>query len=812
MKRRKWVSAFLILTLFITLLSCPTLFAQELFGSGDSGTDLEEDFTAGLSDPVAGADTEFESDAFVEPAFSSDVSALSGSDPAWTGEEEQAQDSYEDSAYVVNPMWADVVTEEDLQAMFAALPEEGAADPVGGEDTVSFENPRECVDYIRSALVAHKAYVSCSVRCETKFESSMGDLFSFLLTSSFEHTGNPKEGDSLSGDLIGGWEYKVMETDVSNGYNYRLVVRFLWATNIEQQRRLDDAVAKVIALMNETGASSDYEKVSFLYHYVTEHVEYDDYNLDKKMEWIHYTAYSALVNGRAVSNGFALLVYRLMLEAGIDCRCIRGNHNEGSDDREAWNIVRLGDVYYNVDAAWDDSAYPYYGYFLRCDKNFYLHSRDIEYLTEDYYERYPMSPTDYEMPDVAIVENDGLIYETGFGEARVTGYEKSRSPVLLTIPSAVNGYTVTEISGDAFCGCDTLQEITLPAALKVIEDGTSDEGGSYTGAFANCPNLKAIHFAGDGSLLKRIGSYAFYNCTGLEEVLLPEGLERIAYLSFAGCSAIKKVVIPASVMIVGYGAFYDMSGDVFIYGADSAAGYSRERPFGEKETVIHGYGGSATQRFAEEAGYEFRMLEEEHTHEWGSPIVYREASCRNTGILHYICRTCGMDREKEIPETDHTFSDWVTIKEPTCSKTGYENRYCVLCTEIDSREVKKTKHTYGAWKTIRKATVLRTGKRSKTCSECGYIWTKTDPKLTPTWKLSAEKVTLKKGRVKTSRIITGFASGDYVKSWKSSRPSVVTVEGTKKGKVTLTAKKKGTANITAVLASGIKVSFAVTVK
>ena len=76
MKRRKWVPAFLILALLINQLSCSTLFAQELFGSGDSGTDLEEDFTAGLSDPVACADTEFESDASVEPAFSSDVSAV----------------------------------------------------------------------------------------------------------------------------------------------------------------------------------------------------------------------------------------------------------------------------------------------------------------------------------------------------------------------------------------------------------------------------------------------------------------------------------------------------------------------------------------------------------------------------------------------------------------------------------------------------------------------------------------------------------------------------------------------------------------
>ena len=92
MKRRKWVSAFLILTLFITLLSCPTLFAQELFGSGDSGTDLEEDFTAGLSDPAAAAGTESETEESVESVFSSDVSVVSGSDPGWTGEKEQAQE------------------------------------------------------------------------------------------------------------------------------------------------------------------------------------------------------------------------------------------------------------------------------------------------------------------------------------------------------------------------------------------------------------------------------------------------------------------------------------------------------------------------------------------------------------------------------------------------------------------------------------------------------------------------------------------------------------------------------------------------
>ena len=85
--------------------------------------------------------------------------------------------------------------------------------------------------------------------------------------------------------------------------------------------------------------------------------------------------------------------------------------------------------------------------------------------------------------------------------------------------------------------------------------------------------------------------------------------------------------------------------------------------------------------------------------------------------------------------------------------------------------------------------------------------TVTVKKLTPTIKLSAAKKTLKKGKTYTLKV-TGLAKGDFIKSFKSSKPGVAKVSA--KGKIT--AKKKGKAVITVTLKSGKTAKCTITVK
>jgi len=85
-----------------------------------------------------------------------------------------------------------------------------------------------------------------------------------------------------------------------------------------------------------------------------------------------FTAYGALVEGSATSEGYALAFKALCDLAGIECRVIRGRWN---GIRHAWNLVRCDGFWYHVDAALGDftaaqEEYEPYSFLLRTDLQF----------------------------------------------------------------------------------------------------------------------------------------------------------------------------------------------------------------------------------------------------------------------------------------------------------------------------------------------------------------------------------------------------------------------------------------------------------
>ena len=82
-----------------------------------------------------------------------------------------------------------------------------------------------------------------------------------------------------------------------------------------------------------------------------------------------FTAYAAVTTGKSVCQGYATLFYRLAKMQGISSRVIAG-HGTNTDVYHGWNIVKLGNLYYNVDATWDATNYKLghpYEYFLKGD-------------------------------------------------------------------------------------------------------------------------------------------------------------------------------------------------------------------------------------------------------------------------------------------------------------------------------------------------------------------------------------------------------------------------------------------------------------
>lgn len=85
----------------------------------------------------------------------------------------------------------------------------------------------------------------------------------------------------------------------------------------------------------------------------------------------------------------------------------------------------------------------------------------------------------------------------------------------------------------------------------VIENGVTSIG---TFAFYNCIGLESVTIPNS---VTSIGNYAFNTCTGLTSVTIPYGVTSIGYGVFDACANLADITIPDSVESIGDRAFYN---------------------------------------------------------------------------------------------------------------------------------------------------------------------------------------------------------------------------------------------------------------
>lgn len=117
-------------------------------------------------------------------------------------------------------------------------------------------------------------------------------------------------------------------------------------------------------------------------------------------------------------------------------------------------------------------------------------------------------------------------------------FEKRTTLTSVTIPSSF-----TTIGAYAFDGCTSLSNVAFGENLQYI----------YVGAFRYCDLLTTIDLS--GTKLSLIANTAFYKCSGLTEVTLPDTLESIGANAFANCSSLKKIIIGRNVTAIASSAF-----------------------------------------------------------------------------------------------------------------------------------------------------------------------------------------------------------------------------------------------------------------
>ncbi len=71
-----------------------------------------------------------------------------------------------------------------------------------------------------------------------------------------------------------------------------------------------------------------------------------------------HNSYGALVNGKAVCEGYARAFQYLLYQSGIQCLIAEGTSISpftGLSEGHAWNVVRIDGQYYHIDPTWDDT-------------------------------------------------------------------------------------------------------------------------------------------------------------------------------------------------------------------------------------------------------------------------------------------------------------------------------------------------------------------------------------------------------------------------------------------------------------------------
>lgn len=235
---------------------------------------------------------------------------------------------------------------------------------------------------VRDKMIERKGSFSITIEsARTDYSKLVDEIFKLAISEELADT--PTAGDYLAFQY-GGYGYNGSASYVNGAYKYTFNFTVPYYTTAAQEEKVNTAVKKALGEMNINNLT-EYEKVKAVYDYVCRVCNYSTDTTSKNNA--RFSAYGAIINGSAVCQGYATLLYRMLKESGINNKII-------TSPTHAWNIARIDGVYYNLDATWDDHYYDRglaYAYFLTCNSHFEGHDREYQYRTDVFNKNYKMT-------------------------------------------------------------------------------------------------------------------------------------------------------------------------------------------------------------------------------------------------------------------------------------------------------------------------------------------------------------------------------------------------------------------------------------
>ena len=239
---------------------------------------------------------------------------------------------------------------------------------------------------------------------------------------------------------------------------------------------------------------------------------------------------------------------------------------------------------------------------------------------------------------------DDYLYSTGSSCVTLTKYFGEGESTLV-LPTEVEGLPVTRIGEKCFEDHDEIEAVVLPETLKVI---------GYR-AFYGCSKLSDMNLPDS---LEQTGGWALAH-TGFTSVVFPEGFDTLGYGTFYGSRNLETVVLPEGVESIGENTFRGCSKlqSVTIPSAEIEIDI---KGFEENSKVtILGVPGSYAEKYAKAIGIGF---EEYHKTE-------EVDKTEETLLSGWICPNCGK-------ENNGNFCPFCGTKKPP------EEIICAECGEV----------------------------------------------------------------------------------------------------------------------------------
>lgn len=445
------------------------------------------------------------------------------------------------SITVVNPLYEHVLEEGDLaQAETAdANAEEGASsfsqkNSKQAAGTKQYTELDSAAAFVRSQMANRKTVVAFTYR-NVSSEDQKVSIVKQIVQEALAENDHLNQGDYLRWQY-GGYSCDIQEYWIANGdgtftYHYKFVYTFTYYTTAEQERELNTRLEQVLESL-KLDQATEYQQIKRIYSYICQNVEYD-YDTLNDSSTGKYTAYNAMMKETAVCQGYALLLYRMLREAGFSTRIIAGIATE-SGENHAWNIVRLGDRYYYLDSTWDASGNGYYDYFMRGKDGFEGHNAWEDYTNDAFQAAYPVADTSYE-------------------------------PSVTDEPDLNAG-----IAAQGTCGSDVTWSLSDAGVLTLRGSGAMEDYAADGAPWAQ--QRSKITAVDIGCGITAIGANAFQGCTALAQaVVLPDSVTSVGTGAFRGCTALPSVDVMPNVTAIASDAFADCGSGFTLRGVKASA-------------------------------------------------------------------------------------------------------------------------------------------------------------------------------------------------------------------------------------------------